>query len=127
MDINNYQEQIRALYTFRPDDHLQYALLNLPGEVGELLGLFAKHTRDYPGPQPGDSEDAYYEALTKTEGNWEDVVMPKARKELGDVFFMAVCLADALDLNASSLLQENLDKLFSRKERGVISGSGDDR
>lgn len=127
MDIQAYQDWMRGMYTFKPGDHLQYALLNLPGEVGELLSLFAKHTRDYPGPQPGDTEDQYYDALTRTEGNWEDNVLPAARKELGDVLFMAVCLADALDMNAGDLIRENMEKLESRKNRGVLSGSGDTR
>jgi NTP pyrophosphatase (non-canonical NTP hydrolase) len=48
-------------------------------------------------------------------------------KELGDVLWYVAQLASELDLDLDEVAAENLDKLFSRQRRGVLSGSGDDR
>ena len=47
--------------------------------------------------------------------------------EIGDVLWYAAMLARELDLDLGEIGQANLDKLASRKERGVLTGSGDDR
>lgn len=49
------------------------------------------------------------------------------KKELGDVCWFISEIATLLDLDLESIMQGNLDKLRSRKERGVIHGSGDNR
>ncbi len=49
------------------------------------------------------------------------------KKELGDCLWFISILAFEAGLNLGEVAQENLDKLFSRKERGVLQGSGDDR
>jgi NTP pyrophosphatase (non-canonical NTP hydrolase) len=49
------------------------------------------------------------------------------RDELGDVLWYLSALATELDTNLSSVADKNIQKLFSRKERGVLKGSGDNR
>jgi len=48
-------------------------------------------------------------------------------KELGDVLWYVAQLASELGLELDEIAAQNLEKLFSRQERGVLSGSGDDR
>ncbi len=48
-------------------------------------------------------------------------------KELGDVLWYVAQLASELDLDLDEIARENLEKLLSRQQRGVLSGSGDDR
>ncbi len=49
------------------------------------------------------------------------------KKELGDLVWYIAALAIELNLSFNDIAQANIDKLLSRKERGVITGSGDDR
>ena len=48
-------------------------------------------------------------------------------KELGDVLWYDALIAEYLGFDFASVAQANLDKLSSRKSRGKISGSGDNR
>lgn len=48
-------------------------------------------------------------------------------KELGDVLWFVSELSNNLDISLAEVAQKDLDKLASRKERGVIHGSGDNR
>ena len=48
-------------------------------------------------------------------------------KELGDLLWYAARLADELGVPLSEVMQANLDKLQDRMNRGVLSGSGDNR
>jgi len=47
--------------------------------------------------------------------------------ELGDVLWYISALADDLGVTLEEIAQANVDKLQSRKERGKIGGSGDNR
>jgi len=48
-------------------------------------------------------------------------------KEDGDVVWYTGAIAGELDVTLERVAQTNIDKLLSRKQRGVISGSGDNR
>lgn len=48
-------------------------------------------------------------------------------KELGDVVWYIAVLANSLGLSFDEIMQNNVEKLKSRKERGVIKGAGDNR
>lgn len=116
MDLLEYQNEINKLYLFPrfSQKHLEYAERNLVGELGEYQSLFAKYLRDR-----ADTDDGY--KILNGE------VMPKVKKELGDLLFMIVCLIDAYGWKASDIAKENLDKLNKRAASGTLSGSGDDR
>lgn len=77
-------------------------------ESGEVAGKFKKLIRDKGG------------AMT-TEAK-EEII-----KELGDVLWYVNSVASLLDSSLEEVAVKNLDKVLSRKERGVISGSGDNR
>jgi NTP pyrophosphatase (non-canonical NTP hydrolase) len=48
-------------------------------------------------------------------------------RELGDVLWYTTQLASELGLELEEIARGNLEKLFSRQSRGVLSGSGDER
>ena len=85
-----------------------YPALGLCGESGEVADKLKKVIRDNDG------------VLT-------DPVRAAVAKELSDVAWYLAVLAYELDYNLEEIFQMNLDKLASRQERGVLSGSGDER
>jgi len=48
-------------------------------------------------------------------------------KELGDVLWYVANVASEFNLSLNEVARMNIDKLLSRKERGVLGGSGDNR
>lgn len=111
MDLNEYQEQAFGSATY-PDHHevggVIYTALGLAGEAGEITNKVKKILRDDDG------------ILTDARRN--DLI-----DELGDVLWYAATLADELGADLDSVARANLTKLKSRKHRGVLSGSGDNR
>ncbi len=78
------------------------------GEAGEVAEKIKKLFRDHGGK------------LTK------DYKLEIA-KELGDVMWYIAQLSTELNLKLSDIAKMNLEKLMSRKVRGKIHGSGDNR
>lgn len=87
---------------------LVYAVLGLANEAGEVAGKLKKILRDKGGVL---SEDDI-KALSK---------------EIGDVQWYMAATCSELGLDLGEVARENLMKLFDRKDRGVIGGSGDNR
>ena len=85
-----------------------YPALGLAEEAGEVAGKFAKAVRD-------------------NQGVLDEERRLQIEKELGDVLWFVAELCTVLNVDMGSIAQINLDKLASRKARGVIHGSGDDR
>lgn len=85
-----------------------YPVMGLTEEAGEVAGKFAKAVRDCNGI----IDDERKEAIVK---------------ELGDVTWFVAELCTLLNVSMEEVMQKNIDKLTSRKERNVLHGSGDDR
>jgi NTP pyrophosphatase (non-canonical NTP hydrolase) len=102
MEMNEYQYKSGGYRMTTAD--LTYALLGLSGEVGELNGYVAKLIRD------GGRADTVHIA-----------------KELGDILWFVSAIAADYGLTLDEVAHKNLDKLSGRKERGTITGSGDNR
>lgn len=85
------------------DMELAYLGLGLAGEAGEVSEKIKKKLRD---------------------GHLDTSAL---EKELGDVFWYLVRIAKAAGLNPQMVIEKNIAKLQSRKERGVLQGSGDNR
>lgn len=86
---------------------LSYASLGL-GEAGEVQGKVKKIIRD-------------------AGGNITDDVKKEISKELGDILWYISAMCGELGIEMDYVAEQNIEKLFSRKERGVITGSGDNR
>lgn len=106
MQLDEYQE--RAGETAIYPEGLNYPILGLAGEAGELCNKYKKILRDKGG-----------------EADIND--MSELAKELGDVLWYVAQIATELDTNLETIARRNLMKLAGRKARGVLGGSGDDR
>jgi len=116
MDFKEYQEKAvsTAIYPFVKvdgnDEHIRYVYpaIGLCGEAGEVAEKVKKLLRDKRGVLTAESRDA-------------------VAKELGDVLWYVAALAQEIGVSMDDVAKANIDKLFSRKERGVLGGSGDNR
>ena len=93
-----------AIYPKTLDGGVYYTAIGLAGEVGELLNKIKKIARD------------------KAQISKEDIT-----SELGDVLWYLSQLATEMGISMEDVAKNNLEKLKGRKERGTISGSGDNR
>jgi NTP pyrophosphatase (non-canonical NTP hydrolase) len=109
MLLSDYQARSRRTATY-PDagENIVYPTLGLAGEAGEVAEKVKKLLRD----DGGVLSDERRAALAA---------------ELGDVLWYVAQVATEAGLELEEIAQANLDKLLSRQERGVLSGSGDQR
>lgn len=110
MTLNEYQLKAHsfAFYYMPEGCEYTYPALGLTEEAGEVAGKFAKAVRDEHGNISKERREAI-------------------KKELGDVCWFVAELCTLLNLSVEEVMEANIAKLSSRKERGVLSGSGDDR
>lgn len=108
MDFNNYQFRTRLTAKYPQERALEYLVLGLASEAGEVAGKYKKIIRDNNGVLDDESKQAL-------------------AAEVGDVLWYCSELATELGINLGAVAQQNINKLQSRKERGVIGGSGDNR
>lgn len=102
MELDYYQTQ--AENSRLPTVDLEYLLMGFIGEVGEVYSLLAKNIRDETDFEP-----------------------EKIKKELGDCLWFLATISNDFGLSLDDVAKANLEKLLSRKIRGTLSGSGDDR
>lgn len=108
MRFTDYQVKAGETAQYPQDIALLYVTLGLAGETGEIAEKVKKAYRD----DGGVITDERREALAK---------------EIGDVCWYIARLCTELDLSLDEVAQANIDKLASRKARGVIHGNGDSR
>ncbi len=106
MKLNDYQH--RANETAIYPEGLNYPILGLAGEAGELCNKYKKILRDKGG-----------------EAGTTDI--DHMAKELGDVLWYVAQIATELETDLETIARVNLMKLGDRKDRGVLGGSGDER
>jgi len=108
MEVNSYQEQARTTAIYGEKNAILYPVLGLCGEAGEVAEKVKKVLRD-------------------NDGVFSDAKKIEIKKELGDVAWYLANIASDLGFTLDEVFQLNLDKLVSRKERNVLTGSGDNR
>lgn len=125
MDLNEYQK--KAMETCLPTaDNIIYMGFNLSAEVGELLGKLGKAVRHDTLRFANASHTGSNRNLITTNDLTEEQ-MAEVKKEAGDCLWQIAGVCKVLGLKLNDVAQNNLDKLASRKQRGVIDGSGDNR
>ncbi len=109
MEFNEYQKQSRktAMYP-EIGKSFVYPTLGLVGEAGEVAEKIKKVMRN-------------------DEGELSDEKRAELQKEIGDVLWYLAQLATELDLTLEDIAITNIEKLQSRKERGVLHSEGDNR
>jgi NTP pyrophosphatase (non-canonical NTP hydrolase) len=109
MELADYQRRSRTTAVYpNAGTNITYPALGLCGEAGEAAEKVKKAIRD----DGGELTPARREALAA---------------ELGDVLWYLAQLATEAGLDLDEIAEENLDKLLSRRDRGVLQGSGDIR
>lgn len=111
MDFKEYQEEASTTAQYPgvgTRQGMNYTILGLVGEAGELANHFKKVSRD-------DGEEITPDRRDKMLG------------ELGDVLWYLSQCAKEFGVSLEEIAQGNLDKLASRYQRGMIQGEGDKR
>lgn len=102
--FNEYQDFVKSMKVYPEKHAIVYPTLGLMGEAGEISEKVKKWMR-------GDKE-------LDREG---------LLAEMGDPLWYLASLADDLGYTLQDVVDYNVSKLSSRKERGVLKGSGDNR
>lgn len=102
-----YTEFTRDTAQYPKDVEMEYLMIGLANEVGEVLGKYKKHLR-------GD---------VMVLQDFRDAMID----ELGDVMWYFARICDTLDVKMYEVMERNISKLISRKIRGQIKGEGDNR
>jgi NTP pyrophosphatase (non-canonical NTP hydrolase) len=109
MDFTEYQTKSRKTAKYPSIGHpVIYPTLGLTNEAGEVAGKIKKIFRD----KNGVIGEAEHETL---------------KGELGDVLWYLAQVCTELDLSLDEVAEYNIEKLYSRLERGKIGGDGDNR
>ena len=69
----------------------------------------------------------FMDALKKYVHYGKSMDLVNLEEEIGDIMWYMAALCSELELDMEEVAQANIDKLFSRKERGVLKGDGDNR
>lgn len=106
--LSEYGKRAYALAIYPRVNAYVYPALKLAGEAGEVAEKVGKSLR---GDFSLDDPNVKLELL----------------KELGDVLWYVNALANDLGSDLQTVADMNITKLESRKARGVLQGSGDNR
>lgn len=113
MNFNEYQEKSRKTATYpNAGNEFAYPVLGLVAEAGEVADKIKKHIRDDAIHTPDALNDEQRAAL---------------EKELGDVLWYIAQLSTECGIEMNSVAEKNIEKLYSRMDRGKLGGSGDNR
>lgn len=112
-ELKQYSELAKTTAIYSSEKALEYLVLGLASESGEVAGKLKKFIRD------------------NKKGNGK-LVLSEAEKlaiqpELGDVFWYLIMLHNELGIDPEETLALNIAKLQRRKETNNIMGSGDNR
>lgn len=108
LTFDSYQKQAKETAIYPKSAGVMYPALGLTGEAGEVANKVKKIVRD---------------GYEKSPADWREQIA----SELGDVLWYCAALASDLGLSLGKIATENANKLSSRKKRGTIGGSGDNR
>lgn len=104
LSVAEYIEFVKGMKVYPEKYAVIYPALGLAGEAGEIAEKVKKSLR---GDKPLQNEEVV--------------------KELGDVLWYITSMADDLGFSLQDVINKNVEKLSSRKERGVVKGDGDNR
>ena len=104
MTLNEYQEGAISTAIYGDGNVINYPILGLVGEAGELANKYKKVLRDTNGQMSHE----------------QNVAM---RDELGDVLWYCAALARDLGTDLDTICAMNLAKLAARKAKNTLHGS----
>lgn len=119
MTASEYQKKAHTFACYGNGGSM-YPLFGLAEEAGEVCGKVAKFMRKHDlDPHSAAQFVSMIEPCEKFDKD--------LRKELGDVLWMVAEVATTFEINLDEVMEENIQKLKDRRERGVIIGEGDNR
>mgnify|MGYP003119077756 FL=1 len=101
--LNDYQRAAAKTAIYKAEHAVIYPALGLAAEAGEVANKVKKILRD---------------------GTFDREAIAD---EVGDCLWYIAALCRDLNVDLEDLADANLKKLYGRKERGTLSGSGDKR
>lgn len=109
LTFTEYQKKARETAVY-PDigNNFVYPTLGISGEAGEISEKVKKILRDDDGVI---SEETKQELI----------------KEIGDELWYLANFSEEIGVDLGEVAEQNLKKLSSRKKRGKLQGSGDNR
>lgn len=110
MKFDDYQKQSLTTAIPHPDEQMSKTIwaMGVAGEAGEVLEKWKK-------------------IIAYQKGKMSEAERQEIAKELGDVLWYIAVFAHSLGLSLEDIAKQNIEKLQSRKKRGVTKGSGDNR
>ena len=111
MTFADYQREAHKTAIYPPARAMEYLCLGLASEAGEVAGVWKKVLRD----------------ITDITSSEVDESLAKLISEISDCLWYIAELCTACGVSMEDVVQQNIDELRSRAERGVIGGSGDGR
>lgn len=106
MDFNEYQKLTSSTAMYPKEKAIEYVTMGLCSEAGEVADKVKKILRD---------------------GGTIEEKAKEIAAEAGDVLWYVAQIGVILGFSMQEIAESNIAKLASRKERGAISGSGDER
>lgn len=106
--LQKYQDLINQTKIYPREIGIEYCCIGLGGEGGEILNKLKKVLRDKGGV-------------------FDDEVKLQLMDEASDVLWYVTALAQELGFTLDQVMEHNIQKLMGRRERGTLSGSGDNR
>jgi NTP pyrophosphatase (non-canonical NTP hydrolase) len=106
--IKQYSEEAISTAIYGKGSAIIYPTLGIAGEAGEIAEKVKKTLRD-------------------KNGEFTDEIKHDIALEIGDVMWYCNALARDIGYSLEEILDLNIIKLLSRRDRGVISGNGDNR
>lgn len=110
MKLSDYQQKAPNTAHHHKDAMMDTTIwaLGIAGEAGEVV-------------------DKWKKIVAYKDGNYTDDDLKELAKEMGDVLWYLAMFANNLGLSLDEIASQNIEKLASRQERGVIKGAGDNR
>ena len=110
MNFNEYEAKAKETAIYPKEAKILYPTLGLGGEAGEVLEKIKKIYR----------KDPTFQTITNEQRE-------EIKKELGDVLWYVTIIGADLGIHLEDIAQLNVQKLASRKDRGVLHSEGDNR
>lgn len=121
LTLNEYQE--RAMTTCMDScNNFSYMFIGFVGEMGEFASKVAKAIRKEKAMIDGN-----YLITEKGNDSLTEQELADLRSEVGDCAWFIAGLCKVMGWTLEDVCKENLAKLASRKQRGLIDGNGDNR
>jgi len=127
MNFDEYRDftQETAIYPQAAKDAVREAQISTGTTLEKWLGL-AYVTGKLNG-EAGEIAEEVFKAMRDDKCSISIERKARIRSELGDLMYYTASIAYILGESLDSIAEENMEKLRSRKERGVLKGSGSDR